>query len=276
MKKDEIVILVFLDESGDLGHPLKRKPGKKYNENTTYFVLGGIAIEENRLPILSRRLDELKKSFFGEKKFAEHHNELKTSRLLGPKWIMNDMRRKFVKALALMLRELNASLFATVFDKRKARPFIEDTDNPPPIKPWFYGLGYQKLLPAIHDFISTKEVEEHGLLVFDQHGLDKELSKQIVMYLYGNTQGREMRFLSHFALYGISDYVPGIQWADFVAGVVRYWYEYNYAEGVHSRRFSKDELQPLDETYGIIRKLMYYQKTIDENEGNIHGFVEVC
>ena len=81
-----------------------------------------------------------------------------------------------------------------------------------------------------------------------------------------------MRFLSHFALYGISDYVPGIQWADFVAGVVRYWFEYTYAAGLRLPPLSKDESKPLDETYRIIRKLMYYHTT-DEND--ICGFNEV-
>jgi len=270
------VIFVFLDESGDFGSPFDKKADCKFNTNSSYFVLAGFAVEEERLPVFERRLESLKKSFFGEEKYAEYHYELRARDLFSPRHILTEMRQRFAIALAKTLQELNAVIFATVFDKRKARSYNSQEIEPPSPRPFFYGVGYQRLLPQVHDFISTSfENNDRGVLVFDQQGLDKELSKQIIMYLCGNKDGRGLRNLAHFALYGISEHIHCLQWADFIAGVIRYWYEYNCAPNEKLKELDKATSKCLDEVYSIIRKQSYYRRSDSEGEESIYGFQEV-
>lgn len=275
------MIFIFLDESEDTSEPgMMRKDGSK---TSVYFAIGGIAIAEENLNIYGTRLNAMKRSFFGEEKYSKVHHELKSDIFFGPKYICNDERQRFSKALSRMLRELDAKLFTVIFDKRKAKVYGDENyrnetdpakhDNYK-IKNWFYGLAFTRLLPVINDYLKRDfEKAQKGILVFDKHSLDEKLSENIVKYLLGNIQGRELENICKFALYGISESVAGLQWADFITGVIRYWFEYEFASGIRLNKPDKDCFSKFDEIFKVVRKQMYYGKQREDEIYN--GFIEV-
>jgi hypothetical protein len=268
------MVFIFIDESGDTAEPGVKLPNGTWS--CAFFALGGIAIDENRIRSFDSRLYGLKKSFYGEKKYAEHHHELKSDQLFGPKYICNEERQRFSRAITFLLRELDAKLFITVFDKRKANLFKDNTDDKDgkTIKNWFYGLGYNRLLPVIDDYLNTvSEYGEKGIIVSDKHNLDEKLSEDYLKYTFGNIQGKQLNNICKFSLYGVSKDVAGLQWADFATGVIRYYFEYEYASGVRLTKPNDENYKRFEENFRIVRKQMYYRKI--ESEESPNGFIQV-
>ena len=263
------MIFFFFDESGDCDPTTPKNP--KHNPST-YFVISAIAVELERLQVFISRRVGLKKRFFGEEKYQRSHPEIKASSLFGKSGIKNKERQQFANASALLLQELNPTVFAVVLDKRKARIFNQPTSSNVKYKPWFYGIGIQHLLVPISHFIETRYEDEKGLLVFDSSTIEKEISEGILTYLLGNIRGKELTNIIKFPLYGISHHVELIQWADFVAGTVRFWFEYECGDIYNAPKRNR---KILSKAYQIVRRLVYFsrQENADGTTQTVDGFI---
>jgi hypothetical protein len=154
--------ILFLDESGD--HNLI-----KIDNQYPIFVLGGIIVDEQYLPILNEKVDEFKIDMFGTKDIILHTADISRNKNGFENLKDSAFRSKFLNKMNILMDELQYDIIACVIKKDEhIKKYSQSAIDP-------YILSLNILVEQF--YINLKQSKQDGYIVAEKRNriLDNEL-----------------------------------------------------------------------------------------------------
>lgn len=154
--------ILFLDESGD--HNLI-----KIDNQYPIFVLGGVIIDKEYLPILDQKVNDFKIKFFGNKDIILHTADISRNKNGFESLKDTEFREKFFNELNILMQELDYSVISCVIKKKEHIKKYEESAIDP------YLLSLNVLVEKF--YLDLKHNKEVGSIIAEKRDrtLDHEL-----------------------------------------------------------------------------------------------------
>jgi hypothetical protein len=206
--------LLCLDGAGDPGYlpPLGKSEGK-------YYVLGGLAVDDNKYFDAYIQLNEIKKEFdimdVKELKYADIHNKKKPFDKLS-----DQSREELANRIFMLIESLDPVLFAIYVNKEKLQQ-----KYPNPERPSILAFNY--LISRFSKYLIR--TQNTGAIIYDyeEYHLNKKLRQQVINARIFGTSYSPMPIANSRAeniietiFFVESETSPLIQLADFITRTV--------------------------------------------------------
>ena len=205
------MIFAFIDESGH-PHP---------NDSSDRPTLAAVCVDADRLRALSADLFRLNRDLLGRDRY-----EVKANRLITRGMMRNHPReRDFVEAFfSDFLSAFDMVVFAIVMERPLSEP-SKDVN--------FLPRQFRFILQRVNALAELKSDSGLAAIMFDGNGsLFGNLAERFRNWIFRSESGRALDRLAASPFFVDSEFTPGIQVADMVAGVIRIYHENRLNEGI--------------------------------------------
>ncbi len=242
-------MLAFIDESGH-PHP---------TDTCKISALVAVCIKEIHVRELTNTLFSLKQNILGNS-----DREYKSTEFLNPSTLRNESlnKHKFVEELFAYIDTMTLGIFAIII--------------PRPTKNIKYEAGllprnYCHLLERINRY--CQEQRHQGLIVYDNdaNNKDKNLALAFNNYLFRHELGKQCTNIVESPFFVRSSITPGIQIADFVAGVIRHYFENVIAsrDETEIKYKNAEYVSHIEKFFKIVQRK---KKDYPQGISNLYGF----